>query len=84
MLADGVPSAHGYGGYAARHHVREVSDKLLRKGVNVVQMAVDTSLREEAQKTMFKHYIAVATGEAGEQIFPVILRKLTKLLSRIV
>lgn len=83
VLADGQPSARGYGGSRAQAHVRRVTDSLLHDGVSVVQVAVGPYLDEESQKRMFKHYIAVSTYR-GTNFFPIILRKLTKLLRKVV
>jgi len=53
VLSDGLPSGHGYGGPAAAHHVRQVTDWARRNGVNVLQIAIDRNLHIEDQVEMF-------------------------------
>ena len=83
VLSDGQPGASSYGGSEAMDHVRQVSDSLLRSGVDVVQVSLSGSLNETSQARMFKHYI-MADREEGNALFSTTLRKLAKLLARIV
>ena len=82
VLADGQPSAPGYGGESAIRHVRAVTDGLIRQGALVVQMAIGPYLTESEQSRMFKHYIT--SGPLNKQTFSVMLRKLTHLLRKFV
>ena len=79
VLADGQPHARGYGGEACLRHVREITDRLRNKNVQVVQVAVGRSLKRYHQAIMFKNFII--TESAG---FPVTFSKLTKLLRKLV
>lgn len=53
VLSDGLPAGHGYGGQAAAHHVRQVTDWGRRNGINVIQIAIDRNLQIEDQVEMF-------------------------------
>ncbi len=84
VLSDGQPNGDaGYGGEAAMDHVREVTDRLLRQGVDVVQVAVGTGIPKEDQAHMFKHFIELR-DELGGDPFASVFRKLTRLLQKFV
>ena len=59
VFSDGLPAASsGYGGEWGMNHVRQVVDWAKRKGVEIVQIAIDPyGLKEEHQKVMFDHYV---------------------------
>lgn len=65
VFSDGLPAAGGYygggghyGGHEAMVHVRSVVDWAARKGVDVIQVAIDPyGLDENDQRVMFKHYV---------------------------
>ena len=63
VFSDGLPAGGGwsggsYGGGTAMEHVRSVVDWAARKGVDVIQVAIDPyGLDEEDQRRMFKHYV---------------------------
>jgi hypothetical protein len=81
VLSDGQPNAHTYGSTAAMDHVRSVTDRLLRQGVDVVQVAVGSGIPREDQAHMFKHFIELR-DELGGDPFASVFRKLTKLLQK--
>ncbi len=81
VLSDGIPGATGYGGDSAMDHVRFVTDQLDRKGISVVQVALCGELRESDQDRMFKHFISAPADESS--LMPIILRKLTVMLRRL-
>lgn len=68
VLSDGLPAGHGYGDSAAMMHVRSVTDNFEKKGLPVVQIAIDARLRPDEQGTMFRHWIPFTTydGLPGE------------------
>jgi hypothetical protein len=83
VLSDGQPSGEGYGGSAAMEHVRSVTDRLMRQGVDVVQVAVGKGIPAEHQAQMFKHFIELRDDRGGDP-FASVFRKLTKLLQKFV
>jgi hypothetical protein len=57
VLSDGYPAGSGYGGYTAENHVRTVTDDAEKRGVYVIQIAIDADLRAESQNRMFSHWV---------------------------
>lgn len=76
VLSDGYPAGATYGDTEAEHHVRLVTDTAEKHGVFVLQVAIDRSLRADAQSRMFRHW----TNFENEVNLP---RALTKELSRL-
>lgn len=82
VLSDGQPNGEtGYGQEAGRAHVRSITDRLLRQGVDVVQVAVGKDIAREYQQEMFKHFIEMRDDGEGDP-FNTVFRKLTKLLTK--
>lgn len=79
VLSDGLPAGNGfphYGGAPAMAHMKEVSRGWGRKGVPIVQIAVDPDgVRPEDQAAMFEHWIGYETDQR-------LLVDLTKLLAK--
>lgn len=76
VLSDGKPSGRGYGGEVGRQHVRRHVDALARKGIDVIQIAIDTELRPENQAEMYKHWVPAD----GTDIYSTALRHLQRIL----
>jgi hypothetical protein len=57
VLSDGYPAGQSYGGYQAEQHVRTVTDDAEKRGVYVIQIAIDAELRAENQNRMFRHWV---------------------------
>lgn len=77
VLADGQPSAHGYGGQPAFNHIRSVVRWAATRNVRVIQVAIDDYLEMEDQIAMF----------GAENVLPyesdaALPRQLTQLMSR--
>jgi len=85
VLSDGLPAGSivdptrgyiHYGGDAAMDHMKLVSEGWGRKGVHIVQIAIDhDGIRPEDQARMFKHWI-------GYENDSKLLIDMTKLLAR--
>jgi len=85
VLSDGLPagSIHDdklggvhYGGVAAMKHMHDLGEHWLRKGVTIVQVAIDADdIRPEDQAAMFRYWI-------GYESDGKLLTDLTTLLSR--
>jgi cobalamin biosynthesis protein CobT len=76
VIADGEPYAHGYSGYGAEQHVRDVVTKAERNGVYVIQLGVSSDLDYASQQRMFNHFIPFTTDEN-------LLRDLAKLMAKL-
>lgn len=77
VLADGQPSAHGYGGQPAFNHIRSVVRWAATRNVRVIQVAIDDYLEMDDQIAMF----------SAENVIPyesdaALPRQLTQLMSR--
>jgi Mg-chelatase subunit ChlD len=63
IISDGLPNGYGagtvcgYGGDGAMDHIRDVVRWAERQGVDVIQIAIDPSLRAEEQARMYKHWV---------------------------
>jgi hypothetical protein len=77
LLSDGYPAGHGYGGREAQQHMRQVSQWASGQGVQVIQIAIDESLRPADQAAMFGEGNWVPY--VNEQQLP---RDLTRILGR--
>lgn len=53
VLSDGYPAGTGYGDREAQDHIRTVCRWAAAQGVNVIQIAIDHTLRPEDQARMF-------------------------------
>lgn len=79
-IADGLPSGYGsdqkrYSGVAGEDHVRKVVDWAARNSVDVVSVAIDSSLRVDNQQRMFRHWLPFTD-------LLTLPRQLTELLKR--
>lgn len=78
VLSDGYPNGGGnYGGEPAMDHMRDVGKWAERQGIDVIQIAIDPSMRPEQQSRMFKHWVPFTTIE---QLPSQVLSLLKKLL----
>lgn len=85
VLSDGLPAgtfvdptrgAVHYGGQPAMNHMLELSTQWDRRGVHIVQIAIDQDgIRPEDQAMMFKHWIGYESDQK-------LLMDLTKVLSK--
>jgi hypothetical protein len=71
IISDGLPNGWGhggawggYGGEGAMDHIRDVVSWAERQGVDIIQIAVDNSLRAEEQQRMYKHWIPFESVDA--------------------
>lgn len=53
VLSDGLPSGQGYGGPRGMAHMRQVCTWASRHGVQVIQIAIDSSINPTDQAAMF-------------------------------
>lgn len=82
-LSDGIPAGRFYGGGRAITHVRKHVDALEKKGIDVVQVAIDPSLDEFNQKQMFKHYVAMQGYGSEKEAYSVMIRNLQRILEKV-
>jgi Mg-chelatase subunit ChlD len=75
VLSDGQPAGSRYGGISGMDHVRKVTDKAEQRGVAVIQIAIDDSLRPAEQSRMFKHWIPFTTMDALPRAFEKVLAR---------
>lgn len=78
VLSDGLPAGTNYGGEQGMGHVRKVVTDAKRKGIRVLQMAIDTAMDESRQKKMFDEYIPYNTSGSMDAV----PRQLTKWLAK--
>jgi len=78
VLSDGYPAGSGYGYGPAEKHVREVTDDAEKKEVYVIQVAIDQSVRPEAQGRMFKHWVQF---EGADKLPQQLARVVSKVLN---
>lgn len=79
VLSDGLPQAHGYGRSAAQRHVRSVTRWAAKRGVRVIQIAIDPDgISPEDQSAMFGTDWLPFTGYAS------LPRQLATLMGRYV
>lgn len=72
IISDGLPNGYGEGGYgrggyggdSAIDHIRDVVRWAERQGVDVIQIAIDPSLRAEEQERMYKHWLPFEDANA--------------------
>lgn len=57
VLSDGHPAGSGYGGEPAYKHVRDIVEWAARKGVEVVQVAIDPAMDPQRQAKMFRNWV---------------------------
>lgn len=57
VVSDGIPAGSGYGGEQGMAHVRKVVADCKRKGIRVLQMAIDPEMDADRQKKMYDEYI---------------------------
>jgi hypothetical protein len=53
VLSDGYPSGHDYGGREAERHMRRTVDWARSQGVEVIQVAIDDTMRPADQERMY-------------------------------
>lgn len=77
VLSDGYPAGSGYGGREAQQHIHQVCTWARSQGVEIVQIAIDESLRPADQAAMYGagNWIAYT----NERDLP---RQLNKVLAR--
>lgn len=75
VLSDGQPAGSMYGGISGMDHVRLVTEKAEQRGVPVIQIAIDDSLRPAEQSRMFKHWIPYTTMDALPRAFEKVLAR---------
>lgn len=76
VLADGQPVGRGYGGRSAEDHVRAQTDMLMKKGINVMQIAIGNGISRKSQERMFKHYVPFTDTTTT-------IKQLAKLLDKV-
>jgi nitric oxide reductase activation protein len=77
VLSDGLPEGTGYHGITAQKHVRDVVDWAEKKGVQVIQIAIDSGMDSTRQAVMFKEYIPFKDFNTLPQQLGKLLAKLT-------
>jgi hypothetical protein len=86
IMSDGLPNgwggagrwgSAGYGGFDAMNHIRSVVRWAEGQGVDIVQIAIDPSMRPDEQAQMYKHWVAF---ETLEQLPVQVMNILKKLL----
>lgn len=81
VISDGQPAATGYGGMEAMKHVRMVVDDLDRKGIDVIQVAVDNI---KDSQMMFKEFIKYdESGDYIKEIGNILRKKLMQIAAQI-
>jgi nitric oxide reductase activation protein len=87
IMSDGLPNgwgatgrgwgSGGYGGEEAMNHIRQIVRWAGNQGVDIIQVAIDPSMRPEEQMQMYKHWIPF---ETLEQLPGQVMNILKKLL----
>lgn len=81
VLSDGYPSAHGYGGERAYSHMRRVIEYYRKRGIRILQIAIDPSLDEQRQEAMFgKEYVPYVHSDTPDMLPGRLAKQLAKLL----
>ena len=57
VLSDGYPAGHNYGDEMAMQHVHRVVDGAEKRGVPILQVAIDHALRPAAQGKMYRYWV---------------------------
>jgi len=87
ILSDGLPAGRSYGKPEAPLHVKRVVDRLVRSGVDVMQIALSPDLEEAEQAAMFgKRYIAATMPQRGgdmSAMYNKLLGDLARMLQKI-
>jgi cobalamin biosynthesis protein CobT len=78
VLSDGLPHGRGYGGEEAMRHVKEVQRWARRRGVDVIQIAIDPAMDPIRQAKMFDHFVPFTNIEALPGQLTNILKKAIK------
>lgn len=78
VLSDGIPAGSDYGGDQGMAHVRKVVGDATRKGIRVLQIAIDPELDNERQSAMFDEFIPYVPGTSMDAV----PRKLTAWLAK--
>lgn len=83
VISDGLPAEISYGGIPAQNHVRYHVDRLERKGVDVIQIAIGSELEPEDQSRMYKRWIPFLVHGDANSAFAKTLKELTKMLEKL-
>jgi cobalamin biosynthesis protein CobT len=80
VISDGLPSGSlGYGGIEGQQHVRiAVDDAQKAKDIRVLQIAIDTSVDEARQRSMFDEFIPFKPGDSLD----VVPKRMTRWLEK--
>jgi Mg-chelatase subunit ChlD len=78
LLADGQPSANGYGGPQAQQHVRKVVDGAKARGVNFLAIGIENSMQKHGSAQFGRHFINLPDTRSAAPLLARVIGKITK------
>ena len=78
LLADGQPSATGYGGTPAQHHVRKVVEGAKARGVNFLAIGIENSMAKHGETQFGRHFINLPDTRSAAPLLARVIGKITK------
>jgi hypothetical protein len=78
LLADGQPSATGYGGTPAQHHVRKVVESAKPRGVNFLAIGIENSMAKHGETQFGRNYINLPDTRSAAPLLARVIGKITK------
>jgi Mg-chelatase subunit ChlD len=79
LLADGYPSARGYGSLSASQHVRRVIEAAERCGIQFLALGIEGCLSQRVAESMYGPGRFISIGNA-RRAGPLLVRKLSRML----